>query len=279
MNNGYNRNMNGYPGRMPNGAPQYPNQQPGYMNGPVPPVPPPTPNKQSGAPSVFDSSYNENLAKLDKEIEESKKADKKLFMILGGVGALFVIGVVVSVIVNSITHGVQNMEEQKKSDLINIANLYVNNTKMLVEGSTLSKVTDGNLLILIPVGNDSSVSCTLLEAGGASPYNSTWKMAFVGVIYNYDNQMFDYYFTGVDGSGNGIAFVQDLEISNGDTAIVSNELGEYAKGLQSIYQSGKNHAKAAPSKYGDMDLNDFATNVGASNVAVLSISDCNKLKG
>ena len=293
MNNGYNNQNMRYNGQNPNmgmnpngrtpqnGMNGYPNNQPRSFlnNGPVPPQPGmPGPGPQNR----LDPNYDETIAKLDEEIEASKKADKKLIMIIVGIAGVLIVAVVVTIIVNNIFSSVKKAEKVKMTDFVQTASSYIKYAKLGYSDSSLSKVTDDTLLILMPVGNDNTYTCVNLEAGGTSPFSSTYNFAYVGLKYNTGYHMFDYYFVGVDGEGNGIKFVSEKEITSDKEDLseyVTQNIGEYGSALQTMYQSGKNHAKAAPSTYGDEDLTEFANKIGAKSVAILSKTDCTKLKG
>ena len=288
MNNGYNnQNMNGFQGPM-NGMQGYPNNQQGFMNGPYPPQQPgpqpphpPQPGPQFGNQKPEPATYDETIAKLDKEIEESKKADKKIIMIIVAIVGFFIVAVIVSFIVNGIFSTMDNMEKDKKREFAKTASYYIKNAKLDYSDSSLSKIEDETILILMPVGNMSDTTCVYLETGGASPYSQTWKYAYVAMIYSKRNHMFDYYFVGIDGEGNGIKFASDDELSEENTKLdelVVKDMGEYGPTLYTMYQGGKNHAKASVATYGDSELSDFAEKVGATSVVVLSNSDCAKLK-
>ena len=279
MNNGYNnQNMNGYPGPMQNGMQGYPgNQQQGYMNGQYPPPPPGPQFGQKPEPT----SFNETIAKLDKEIEDSKKADKKIIMIIAGLVGFFVLAVIVSFIVNGILSSINNVEKEKKIEFAKTAAYYVKMAKLDFSDSSLSKIEDDSILILMPVGLDSELACVTIEAGGTTPYSSTWKYAYVALKYNKSKHMFDYYFVGIDGAGYGIQFASDDQLSEDNEKLdelVIKDMGDYGPVMYTMYQSGKNHAKASPGTYGDAELLAFTENIGAQSVVVLSQSDCKKLK-
>ena len=300
MNSRYNNQNMGYTGPMPNmgmnpngmpggqgmppqnGMTSYSNnQQRSFINnGPVPPQPgvPGGPGPQNNR---LDPNYDETIAKLEEEIEASKKADKKLIMVIVAIAGALIVAVVVSIVVNNVLSSVKNAEKSKMTDYVQTASSYIKNAKLNYSDSSLSKVTDDTLLILMPVGNDNTYTCVTLEAGGTSPFSSTYKFAYVGLKYNTGYHMFDYYFVGVDGEGNVIKFVseKDLRVKDELSKYVTQNIGEYGAVLQTMYQSGKNHAKAEPSTYGDEDLTEFANKIGAKSVAILSKTDCTKLKG
>ena len=109
---------------------------------------------------------------------------------------------------------------------------------------------DEDTLYMIPVGHNKKVSCVALESGGQSPYNTTYKMAYVGVVYHNTSGSYDYYFTSVDGSGQGFEFTSSYKISSSKSdegsALVKAGLGNYASALQSKYATTNDQQEQTP---------------------------------
>ena len=200
-----------------------------------------------------------------------KKSNKMLFIILGAVVGLIVLGFVIFFIMG-MSSAAGTIDKARQSAYVDTANQYAKGAmnKMMLLG--LDKYTDDSLLIFMPVGHDGN-TCVQLESGGQSPYNATWKMAYVAFKYNSETGNFDYYFGGYDGSDTGIKFADVKDLN--DESVEKNLKG-YTQSLQDLYSGSLSLKKTAVSELEDDDLMEFAYTVGAQNIVVLSRSNCTK---
>jgi len=280
MDNNYN-NQNYQPNM--NNMPPYPNQVPqqpmmgGQMMGPqgIPQMPPqqmyinnaPMYQEQQQQP-VYQPPLVENIT----PVSAPKKSNKKIiFIIVGVIVGLIVLGLV-GFFILGLNSAKSSIDKDRQSAYVDVAQQYAKGAmnKMTVLG--LDKITDDSLLIFMPVGHDGN-TCVQMESGGKSPYNATWKMAYVAAKYNSETSSFDYYFGGYDGSDTGIRFTNVKELK--DESVEKN-LSGYTQTLQDLYSGSLNLKKTDVSELEDDDLMEFAYTVGAKNIVVLASSNCTK---
>ena len=162
--------------------------------------------------------------------------NKKGFTLIELLAVIIILGVLMLVAIPSVTSYINN---SRKSAYADTAANYIKGATNLVNEGQKVQCYDEDTLYMIPVGHNKKVSCVALESGGQSPYNTTYKMAYVGVVYHNTSGSYDYYFTSVDGSGQGFEFTSSYKISSSKSdegsALVKAGLGNYASGLQALY--------------------------------------------
>ena len=136
-----------------------------------------------------------------------KKMNKKGFTLIELLAVIIILGILMIIAIPSVTQYIQN---SRKDALVTTAGKYIDAVVTKVTEAKKLKFFDENTLYLVPVGHEDGKTCSALEKGGESPFNSTWKYAYVGVVYKGDS--YDYYFMGKDGSNQGIKFTKQDKI-------------------------------------------------------------------
>ncbi len=282
MDNNYN-NQNYQPNM--NNMPPYPNQVPqasmmgGQMMGPqgIPQMPPQqkyinnAPMYQE-QPQPQQPVYQQPLVESVTPVSAPKKGNKKIiFIIIGIIVGLIVLGVVGSFVIGLFST-TSYLDKSRQAAYVDTAHQYAKGAmnRMMLLG--LDKITDDSLLIFMPVGHEGN-TCVQLESGGQSPFNASWKMAYVAFKYNGETKGFDYYFGGYDGSDTGIKFANVEELKEES---VEKNLSGYTQSLQDLYSGSLNLKKTSVADLEDDDLMEFAHTVGAKNIVVLASSNCKK---
>jgi len=184
--------------------------------------------------------------------------NEKGFTLIELLAVIIILGILMLVAIPSVTTYINS---SRKSAYVDTAQQYIKGAVNLVNQGKKMRFYDEGTLLLIPVGHDDKYSMLQLESGGQSPYNSTWYFAYVGVTYN--NESYDYYFTAVDQSGQGIAMTkQDALEGSAEDAVLAglkskNKLS-YTEKLGATYAAGvdKCYSSTAGDKIG-------TTNCGA----------------
>ena len=245
---------------MPQMAPQqvYINNAPMYQE----PLQPQQPQQEFYQPPLIDNPAPAPAA--------PKKSNKKIvFIIIGAVVALGIIGFVISLIMG-MSKTTNYLDTSRQNAYVDLAGQYVKYSMREVSILGLDTISDESLLIFMPVGHEGN-TCVLLESGGQSPFDSTWKMAYVAMKFNGSG--FDYYFGGYDGKDTGIRFTKYDELK---AESVEKNLKGYAQSLQDLYSGSLSLKKTAVSELEDDDLTEFAYTVDAQNIVVLSKDACTK---
>jgi hypothetical protein len=142
------------------------------------------------------------------------------------------------VAIPSVTSYINN---SRKSAYADTAANYIKGATNLVNEGVKVQAYSEDVLYMIPAGHNKELSCVALESGGQSPYNTMYKMAYVGVTYDNSKGSYNYYFTAVDGSGQGFKFTSSYKISSSKSgegsALVEAGLGNYAAKLQAQYST------------------------------------------
>jgi prepilin-type N-terminal cleavage/methylation domain-containing protein len=174
-----------------------------------------------------------------KERENFIMKKKNGFTLIELLAVIIILGVLMLVAIPSVTSYINN---SRKSAYADTAANYIKGATNLVNEGQRVQAYDENTLYLIPAGHDKTVSCVALESGGQSPYNTVYKMAYVGVTYDNAKGSYNYYFTAVDGSGQGFTMKSSYKISSSKSgegsALVSAGLSNYGNKLQEIYAAG-----------------------------------------
>ena len=172
--------------------------------------------------------------------------NKKGFTLIELLAVIIILGVLMLVAIPSVTSYINN---SRKSAYADTAANYIKGATNLVKEGQRVQCYDENTLYLIPAGHDKTKSCVALESGGQSPYNTTYKMAYVGVTYDNKSGSYNYYFTSVDGSGQGFTMRSSYVISSSKdgegSALVSAGLGNYGDKLQELYTAGGDKVAAS----------------------------------
>lgn len=159
--------------------------------------------------------------------------NEKGFTLIELLAVIIILGILMLVAIPSVTTYINS---SRKSAYVDTAQQYIKAAVNLVNQGKKVQFYEQNTLLLIPVGHDDDFSMVTLESGGQSPYNSTWYMAYVGVVYN--NESYDYYFMGVDESGQGIKLVKQdaMEKSAEELVLAGQKTGmKYASKLHTEY--------------------------------------------
>ena len=97
---------------------------------------------------------------------------KNGFTLIELLAVIIILGVIMLIAIPSVTQQITN---SRKNSYLDTAQQYIN--------AVVTKVNEGNIsmfdtkrLYLVPVGNDTTVSCVSLESGGASPYSLRCRM-------------------------------------------------------------------------------------------------------
>ena len=193
--------------------------------------------------------------------------NKKGFTLIELLAVIIILGVLRLVAIPSVTSDINN---SRKSAYADTAANYIKGATNLVNEGQRVQCYDENTLYLIPAGHDKTKSCVALESGGQSPYNTTYKMAYVGVTYDNAKGSYNYYFTAVDGSGQGFAMRSSYKISSSKSdegsALVSAGLGNYGDKLQEIYTNGGDKVNNSDTTYSN-GVRCIRTNGTATNCA------------
>jgi prepilin-type N-terminal cleavage/methylation domain-containing protein len=141
--------------------------------------------------------------------------NEKGFTLIELLAVIIILGILMLVAIPSVTTYINS---SRKSAYVDTAQQYIKAAVNVVNQGKKVQFYDEKTLLLMPVGHNEKRSMVTLESGGQSPYNSTWYFAYVGVTYN--NESYDYYFTGVDQSGQGIKMVKQDGLEKGAEDLV-----------------------------------------------------------
>ena len=153
--------------------------------------------------------------------------NKKGFTLIELLAVIIILGILMLIAIPSVTSYINN---SRKNTYAETGANYVKATIPMAVDAKKVKLYHEGVLYMIPAGNDKSKTCVPLESGGASPYNKPYDYAYVGVTYDDDKASYSYYFTAVDGTGQGMNLVSYEELSsNGKESVKSglNTSGVY----------------------------------------------------
>ncbi len=197
---------------------------------------------------------------------------KNGFTLIELLAVIIILGVLMLVAIPSVTSYINNSRKSAYADTA--ANYIKGATNLVNEGQKVQLYSEG-VLYLIPVGHNTAKSCVALESGGQSPYNNEYDLAYVGVTYNNTKGSYNYYFTSVDGSGQGFEFNSSYDVSGttkGDdkrgSDLVVAGLGSYAGTLRTLYNKDDATAAAGGKLYCVNDTLSKCNGTGAVGEAV-----------
>ncbi len=133
-----------------------------------------------------------------------RKNNKKGFTLIELLAVIIILGVIMLIAVPSVTRYIQ---QSRKKAYVSTASQYVSSVVNMVNSGDL-KFYESNTLYFVKVGHNGS--CVKLERGGQSPFSSSWKYAYVAVLYT--GLGYDYYFMSEDGAGQGIALTREKDL-------------------------------------------------------------------
>ena len=125
------------------------------------------------------------------------KKNKKAFTLIELLAVIIILGVLMLVAIPSVTGYISS---SRRSSYASTGSEFIKSVGVLVNKGTMP-VFEKNTLYLFPIGNDETKSCVKLESGGKSPFDSTYKYAYVGALY--DGISYDYYIISNDGANQG----------------------------------------------------------------------------
>lgn len=137
------------------------------------------------------------------------KKNKKGFTLIELLAVIIILGVLMIIAIPSVT---EYISSSRKKAYIDTAKQYISTVMTKVNQADDLKFFDEDTLYLVKVGHEKA--CVSLEKGGQSPFNDTWKYAYVGVTYNGSG--YTYYYMSEDSSGQGIAFTEQSNLKDDD---------------------------------------------------------------
>ncbi len=138
---------------------------------------------------------------------------EKGFTLIELLAVIIILGILMLVAIPSVTTYINS---SRKSAYVDTALQYVKAATTMVNSQTNISHYEEDTLLMIPAGHDKDYSMIALESGGASPYNSTYEFAYVGVTYDNKTGSYTYYFMASDASKQGIAFVPSKTLEGKD---------------------------------------------------------------
>jgi len=168
----------------------------------------------------------------------------------------------------------QQITNSRKNSYVDTAQQYIN--------AVITKVNEGNIsmfdtkrLYLVPVGNDTTVSCVSLESGGASPFSKYYQYAYVAV--HYTGTGYDYWFLSEDGANQGFETTSSKDLEKSGKNLVKSNMGAANTTLAEQYGTYSTSSKSytASAKTGDArvittNLATFKTSVDTAMQTILS---------
>ena len=198
------------------------------------------------------------------------KKNKKGFTLIELLAVIIILGVLMIIAIPSVT---EYISSSRKKAYIDTAKQYISTVMTKVNQADDLKFFDEDTLYLVKVGHEKA--CVSLEKGGQSPFNDTWKYAYVGVTYNGSG--YTYYYMSEDSSGQGIAFTEQSNLKDDDydelvvtsTPNYSNKL--YANAGPVLYRLGKvNDTTTINTVTTDEDGNEVLTEVSDTKFAEIA---------
>ena len=184
---------------------------------------------------------------------------EKGFTLIELLAVIIILGILMMVAIPSVTTYINS---SRKSGYLDNAKQFITAAITAVNSADKIEFYDEHTMLLIPVGTDEDLSFIKLEKGGQSPYSNTYFFAYVGVTYDNSAESYTYYFTSVDGAGQGIAMTsqKDLEKKDADklitTGLKTDSNLAYSTKLHEIYDnsgktntSGDSNATIPPLKF------------------------------
>lgn len=162
-----------------------------------------------------------------------KKMNKKGFTLIELLAVIIILGVLMIIAIPSVTSYIQN---SRKNAFVDSAVAYIDAVRTKVnDGKTLQFFSTG-VTYMVPVGHEDGKSCVALESGGKSPFNDSWKFAYVAVTYTGDS--YNYSFIGEDGSGQGLELKTADQLSKDGGSLLYSDSKTYSEKLQARYTPG-----------------------------------------
>ena len=143
-----------------------------------------------------------------------KKMNKKGFTLIELLAVIIILGVLMIIAIPAVTSYIQN---SRKSAYIDTGSMYIKGVVNKVNDGTKLSFYEENVLYLVPVGHEKGTTCTAVESGGQSPFNSKWAWAYVGVVYASAENKWYYYYIAEDGAGQGIEFHNQKDLGANGT--------------------------------------------------------------
>ena len=208
---------------------------------------------------------------IDTPVQEEPKPKKKfpIKIVILILVALVLIGGIAFVLMAILNSG-SKIDNTRAKNYAETANTYIKAAK---NKFAKANAGDPELMYFLPVGSEDESSCFLLESGGQSPFNSTYKYAYVGLIFNQDNLSYDVYVSLKDGDDNVIEFAGESELNNNPLNNYKVN-ANYASGLESYYTDHDSTDIIDVEEFEDQDVVDFAKTHGAKYVKIYSVDEC-----
>ena len=166
---------------------------------------------------------------------------EKGFTLIELLAVIIILGILMMVAIPSVTTYINS---SRKSGYLDNAKQFITAAITAVNSADKIEFYYEKTMLLIPVGIDEKASFIKLEKGGQSPYSNTYYFAYVGVTYDNAAESYTYYYTSVDGAGQGIKLISQKELEkkeaeqNIKTGFKSETNLAYTKWLNGWYGKG-----------------------------------------
>ena len=134
---------------------------------------------------------------------------EKGFTLIELLAVIIILGILMMVAIPSVTTYINS---SRKSGYLDNAKQFITAAITAVNSADKIEFYDEKTMLLIPVRTDEKASFIKLEKGGQSPYSNTYHFAYVGVTYDNAAESYTYYYTSVDGAGQGIKLISQKEL-------------------------------------------------------------------